>query len=75
MRKVIIEYAGNHDLSVWDFYSAMGGEGSMNHWLNIGLAKPDRIHLTAKGYNLKGEMLSTALLDGYAHYLKKQGSK
>jgi len=68
---VIIDYATMHGLAAWDFYSAMGGEGSMNSWLNAGLAKPDRIHLTAKGYTLKGELLSAALLGGYNLYIKQ----
>lgn len=40
----------NHS-AFWSAYDAMGGAGSMNAWLHLGLAQPDRVHLTVEGYS------------------------
>lgn len=34
----------------WDWQTAMGGEGIIEKWLLLDLARPDLVHLTKKGY-------------------------
>lgn len=58
---VIKEISTKHQLPVWDFYSLMGGMGSIQGWIRHGLAAPDGVHLTAKGYQLQGELFYHAL--------------
>lgn len=57
----IVNVAAELGCGVWDFYSLMGGKGSMKQWLQNGLSAPDMIHLSEKGYKLQGEMLFRAL--------------
>jgi lysophospholipase L1-like esterase len=47
---------------------AMGGEGSFAAWARDKppLARPDRVHLTPRGYERLGQALAKALLDSYA---------
>ena len=58
---IIIKYATDHHLAYWDLHSQMGGNYSMNRWVEKKLAAPDRIHFTAKGYRLIAQMLFEAL--------------
>jgi len=58
---VIKEISTKHQLPVWDFYSLMGGKGSIQGWIRYGFAAPDGVHLTAKGYQLQGELFYHAL--------------
>lgn len=74
MERVLIDYANSKGFATWDFFSAMGGSGAMNQWLESDLARPDRIHLTAVGYALKGEMLSKAIIDGYNEFLRRKNN-
>jgi lysophospholipase L1-like esterase len=45
----------------------MGGDGSFFHWLREDppLARPDRLHFTARGYEKMGQALAQAMLDAY----------
>ncbi|GAB1441378.1 hypothetical protein MASR2M39_02120 [Ignavibacteriales bacterium] len=45
----------------YDVYNVSGGKNSMLSWRANYLANVDQIHLTSKGYNLKGELYLTAL--------------
>ncbi|HEV8483511.1 MAG TPA: GDSL-type esterase/lipase family protein [Blastocatellia bacterium] len=51
----------------WDFFSAMGGAGSIQRWASRTqpLAQADRVHLTREGYKLEAEMLYAELMRGY----------
>jgi len=50
------------DCGVWDFFTIMGGEGSIEKWFEMGLTAPDKLHLNRKGYRLKGALLFDALV-------------
>jgi len=39
-----------NNAAFWSAFDAMGGAGSMQKWARLGLAQPDRVHLTAAGY-------------------------
>jgi len=46
----------------WSAFEAMGGAGSMQKWVGLGLAQPDRVHLTAPGYAKLADMFYEDLL-------------
>jgi lysophospholipase L1-like esterase len=66
--KVMYEIAEETDIAIWNLYEIMGGFGSVNHWLKQGLSAFDRVHFTAKGYRLQGDLLYDALIQSYADY-------
>lgn len=49
----------------WDWYTVMGGKGSMAQWETAGLAQSDRIHFTPNGYRLVADLLFEAILEDY----------
>lgn len=57
---LIRKVAKDQNCIYYDWYWVSGGPKRMNLWENYGLAQADNIHLTVKGYQLKGEMLGTA---------------
>ncbi len=48
--------------AVWDQFSIMGGLRSMETWRKKGLAQKDRVHFTAAGYNLIGDLFYEAFI-------------
>ena len=72
VRKAMINLAGKYNGGVWDMYGVMGGLGSIRKWELEGLAKRDKIHLTSDGYQLIGDLLFNAVLDGYEKHLQKK---
>lgn len=58
---VIMEISTKHQIPVWDFYSLMGGKGSIHRWIRHGFAASDGIHLSARGYQFQGELFYQAL--------------
>jgi hypothetical protein len=56
LRKIALE----NDCLYYDWYRLAGGEGAMSTWYSYGLARKDHIHLTDKGYALKGYLLAKA---------------
>jgi len=67
-RQQIMKLAEETGAGVWDFYSIMGGLGSVKNWVKNGLAKNDKVHLTIKGYKLQGDLLYLALTQQYLDY-------
>jgi LysM repeat protein len=57
---LIRKVAKDQNCAYYDWYWVSGGPTRMNLWENYGLAQGDNIHLTVKGYTLKGELLGTA---------------
>jgi lysophospholipase L1-like esterase len=49
-------------LAIWDFYEVMGGYGSINKWVYAKLARNDRVHYSADGYRLQGQLLYKAMM-------------
>lgn len=58
----IYNVAKSNDCAVWNFYSAMGGEGSMNKWYDAGLTNADKLHFLKKGYELQADLLFQVLI-------------
>ncbi len=65
--------AFSEGFAFWDIYRAMGGKNSMPAWVNADppLAQLDHIHFTFRGSSLVGDLLFTAIMDGYDDYLKR----
>jgi len=63
IRNVIMEYAKDNGIAVYDWYDASGGANSSAKWLKEGFMGKDRVHLTYKGYHLQGYLLYQALKD------------
>ena len=57
---LIRKVAKDQNCIYYDWYWVSGGPKRMNLWENYGLAQGDNIHLTVKGYQLKGELLGNA---------------
>ncbi len=55
--------------AVWDQFDIMGGLGSVQRWRSAGYAQSDRVHFTAKGYNLVGDLFYNAFVDAYRRVL------
>jgi lysophospholipase L1-like esterase len=69
-RDAMIRLAKKHNSGMWDMFNVMGGLGSCNKWIKNGCAKKDKIHLTKKGYILMGDLMFSAIMKEYDHYLK-----
>ena len=57
---LIRKVAKDQNVAFYDWYWVSGGPTRMAIWENYGLAQADNIHLTVKGYTLKGELLGAA---------------
>lgn len=51
--------------AVWDQQHAMGGEGSMDVWRELGFARKDGVHLRSSGYDLLAEAFVNDLMQNY----------
>lgn len=65
-QQVIEQLAIKYKMAVWDFYEIMGGLGSSNRWYKQKLMPRDRIHFTYLGYEIKADLLLTALIKSWA---------
>ncbi len=64
VRDVIVRYGKDKHVPVWDLYAVAGGEGASVKWLADGLMNPrDHVHCLQSGYELRGSLLSDALLE------------
>lgn len=62
VEEIIVKLAGEYKQGVWNFYEIMGGFGSSQKWFKQNLMAADRIHFSASGYEIKGDLLTAALL-------------
>lgn len=60
--KIIRETAIENNCGYWDFYTIMGGNGSVREWYKKELMFKDWIHLSKKGYRVQGDLFFDALL-------------
>ncbi|HOV54581.1 MAG TPA: GDSL-type esterase/lipase family protein [Bacteroidales bacterium] len=70
-REAFYELANKYNGAVWDLFDIMGGLSSMKQWESVGLAQHDKIHFTAIGYNLIGDLFYNALISEYLKYLSE----
>jgi LysM repeat protein len=65
------EVAFRKGCAFYDYYYVSGGQYSMQKWLYSKLAQYDKVHLTAPGYYVRGELFLNALLNSYYMSLAK----
>ena len=66
MREVILRYGRDHGIPTYDFYEVAGGAGASAKWISDGMMARDRIHNSAKGYSVQGELLYEALRKAFS---------
>lgn len=59
---LIHQVARKENCGVFDWYWIAGGWKVMQKWQDSAIAQPDMIHLTLKGYRLKGKLLVDAMV-------------
>jgi lysophospholipase L1-like esterase len=69
VRERMFSLATKYNLAVWDFFSIMGGIGSMATWQKNSLSQSDRVHFTSTGYKLMGDLLFNAILRSYENHM------
>lgn len=69
IREVLLRLAANRNLAVWDFYTVMGGKGSITQWHKAGLMDARRIHFNRTGYYMEGYLLWKALDESYRSFV------
>ena len=60
-RNLIDSLAKKNQCLFWDWYAVSGGKKSLVKWRDAGYAQTDLVHLTTKGYELKGQLLFEAI--------------
>ncbi|MBP6611525.1 MAG: hypothetical protein KA206_10615 [Paludibacter sp.] len=58
----------NNNMTCIDMYSITGGYGSASEWRAKGLITSDRIHYSAAGYRLQGQLIFNTLINSYLNY-------
>lgn len=72
VREKMFNLATRYNLTVWDFFSIMGGLGSMATWQQNGLSQKDRVHFTSAGYKLMGDLMFNAILKSYETHINNK---
>lgn len=67
----LVDYCDQHHIAAWDLYRITGGYGSAYNWMKRRLMNRDKIHFTAEGYRIQGNLLLNALIKGYNSYVQK----
>ena len=67
--------AAVHNCLYWNFYDLSGGYKRIRDWNEKGFAKDDHIHLTQKGYDLKGLLLYKSFINTLAYVEKHPNDK
>lgn len=65
LNQSLVRYCTQQRLPLWDLYRITGGHGSAASWLRRRMMNRDRIHYTAEGYRIMGNLLLNALARGY----------
>lgn len=65
----LLNFCNNNYIPIWDLYRITNGYGSAYSWAKRGLMSRDRVHFTAEGYRLQGNLLLIALARGYNSYV------
>jgi len=78
VRDVMYELSKEENAAVWDLFTIMGGLNSIRKWEAQTLAKPDKVHFTNEGYQLKADLLFDAIRRDFEKFIssqKQSGSK
>jgi len=60
-RNLVDSLAKKNNCFFWDWYAVAGGKKSLTKWRDAGYAQTDLVHLTNKGYELKGQLFFEAI--------------
>lgn len=72
VKRVMQELSEQYNCGIWDMFEVMGGLGSIDRWIELGLAKGDKIHFKGDGYRLIGDLMFSAMMKDYQQYLKER---
>jgi hypothetical protein len=61
--KAMDSLARANEVLYWNYYDLSGGYGQIKNWEQAGYAQKDHIHLTPKGYRLKGYWWNASILN------------
>ena len=61
--RVMDSLARANEVLFWNYYDLSGGYGQIKNWEKAGYAQKDYIHLTSKGYRLKGYWWNASILN------------
>ena len=70
-RNLMDSLAKKNQCLFWDWYAVAGGKKSLVKWRDAGYAQTDLVHLTTKGYELKGQLLFEAIKNSMDSLAKK----
>ena len=62
-RDLMDSIARKNDCLFWNWYDLAGGLKTIRTWYDEGYAQKDCIHLTKKGYDIKGEMIYNSFMN------------
>jgi lysophospholipase L1-like esterase len=62
-RDLIDSLAREQKCMFWNWYDLSGGLKTIRTWESLGYCQSDYIHLTQKGYKVKGEFLASSMLN------------
>lgn len=62
-RDLMKNLAREYDCAFWNWYDISGGLGTIRQWGSDGYATSDNIHLTWKGYRLKGGFVHHSIMN------------
>lgn len=66
----IVEFAREKQYAYWDLYHIVGGKSkACKNWKEGDFMVRDKIHFTAAGYRVQGELLYEALIKAYNRYV------
>ena len=67
--EIVVNYAKQNSLAVWDLFSATGGYKSCYQWKKYKLMRKDGVHFTRAGYELQGNLFYEAITKAYNEYV------
>lgn len=69
-RDLMDSIAKRNDCLFWNWYDLAGGLQTIRTWYDEGYCQKDCIHLTKKGYDIKGQMIYKSFVNTYEMYKK-----
>lgn len=71
-RDLMDTIARKNDCLFWNWYDISGGLNTIRDWNKEGYAQKDCIHLTKKGYEIKGKLLYDSFINSYNSYINNK---
>jgi lysophospholipase L1-like esterase len=71
-RDLMDSLARKNNCLFWNWYDISGGLNTIRDWIQEGYAQKDHIHLTKKGYEVKGQLLYESFVNTLDQFKKNQ---